>query len=123
MSYLKFQQHQEPHPCLSGHVTRRRAPLWSLTQKPPRTIPPGLPYQRNCASFREWDQRWGFIDCVKPTKNLIKLCLLHVGVVCSAQEEVLVEDSAEAEGVVPTDNDGTEASQVGKHPTSTIYFK
>ena len=26
---------------------------------------------------------------------------------------MLVEDSAEAEGVVPTDNDGAEASQVG----------
>lgn len=86
-------------------------------------IPPGLPYQRNCASFRELDQRWGFLDWFQPTKNLNKLCLLHVGVVCSAQEEVLVEDSAEAEGVVPTDNDGAEASQVGKHPTSTIYFK
>lgn len=33
---------------------------------------------------------------------------------CFPQEEVLAEDSAEAEGVVPTDSqDGAEASQVG----------
>lgn len=32
----------------------------------------------------------------------------------SAQEDMM-EDSAEAEGVVPTDSDGAEASQVGHH--------
>uniref|UniRef100_A0A671WMD6 Nucleoprotein TPR n=1 Tax=Sparus aurata TaxID=8175 RepID=A0A671WMD6_SPAAU len=32
------------------------------------------------------------------------------------EEEVLVEDSAEAEGVVPTDSDGAEASQVEEFP-------
>lgn len=31
------------------------------------------------------------------------------------QEDMLAEDSAEAEGVVPTDNDGVEASQVDKY--------
>lgn len=36
---------------------------------------------------------------------------------CSPQEEVLAEDSAEAEGMVPTDSqDGAEASQVRCHP-------
>lgn len=49
--------------------------------------------------------------------KLAQLCCgCHVGVMCSPQEEVLVEDSAEAEGVVPTDSqDGVEASQVGHH--------
>lgn len=35
---------------------------------------------------------------------------------CSPQEEVLVEDSSEAEGVVPTDSQDGEASQVGQSP-------
>lgn len=33
-----------------------------------------------------------------------------------------MEDSAEAEGVVPTDSDGAEASQVGHHPHLFYFF-
>lgn len=41
------------------------------------------------------------------------VCFLMCVCVCFPQEEMLVEDSAEAEGVVPTDSqDGAEASQV-----------
>lgn len=42
-------------------------------------------------------------------------CLSDVVIAFPPQEEVLAEDSAEAEGVVPSDNDGAEASQVCKH--------
>lgn len=48
-------------------------------------------------------------------KTFDELCLFDVVVVLLLQEDMLAEDSAEAEGVVPTDNDGAEASQVDKH--------
>lgn len=41
--------------------------------------------------------------------------LFDVIVALLLQEDMLAEDSAEAEGVVPTDNDGAEASQVDKY--------
>lgn len=113
--HLKSRQLQEHLPCPRDLGTRRML-LWSLTRRPTRRIPPGLLCLRKCASFREWVQRWGkSLYNIKRLLEKNKTPTPFLSCNCYfTQEEVLAEDSAEAEGVVPTD-DSAEASQVGHY--------